>query len=424
MKKLLFVFLALFWASVASAQFADQRQYSGVSTGSANAQAVAIPNYALNIGVVVRFQASFTNTGAMTLNVNSTSAVPVEKQSPTGLFALAGGEVVSGQIVEVIFDGAQFELVSPTPFGQSGQVTAIAGAATTDLGTVQSRFADITGSATISSFGSSASISFPTYQIYFGGASTLVNSNTLRVPGGSNMVTAAGDFATALFEGGGTWAILNYTSAGNTIPGIPGEIRTFAMLACPTNWHAADGSAVSRTADAGLYQQIGVTYGSGDGSTTFNLPDGRGYFYRQVDNGAGRDPGRGMGTTQTNQVGQASGPIAATSSSSSTTIVSAPSASSTTTVSAPSATSTSIFSSGATVSSVLIFSSGSSTIAPGSNFTTGSAQVAGTVTTTTTVSAPSASTTTTTTTAGTTTTNSGNTDNRPINIAFQNCIKL
>ena len=40
------------------------------STLTTNAQTVAIPNYALNTGVVLRFVPSFTNTGVMTLSVN------------------------------------------------------------------------------------------------------------------------------------------------------------------------------------------------------------------------------------------------------------------------------------------------------------------------------------------------------------------
>jgi microcystin-dependent protein len=36
---------------------------------------------------------------------------------------------------------------------------------------------------------------------------------------------------------------------------------------------ACDGSAVSRTTYASLFSAIGTTYGAGDGSTTFNVPD-------------------------------------------------------------------------------------------------------------------------------------------------------
>jgi len=44
----------------------------------------------------------------------------------------------------------------------------------------------------------------------------------------------------------------------------------------PTGFIACDGAAVSRTTYADLFDVIGTTYGAGDGSTTFNLPDARG----------------------------------------------------------------------------------------------------------------------------------------------------
>lgn len=78
------------------------------------------------------------------------------------------------------------------------------------------------------------------------------------------------------------------------------------------DWHAAnappvrtlecDGSAVSRTTYADLFAEIGTTFGPGDGSTTFNLPDLRGEFVRGWDNGRGVDSGRAFGSAQGNAV--------------------------------------------------------------------------------------------------------------------------
>ena len=48
----------------------------------------------------------------------------------------------------------------------------------------------------------------------------------------------------------------------------------------PNGWLRCDGSAVSRTLYSKLYSKIGTTYGSGDGSTTFNIPNLYGYFIR------------------------------------------------------------------------------------------------------------------------------------------------
>jgi microcystin-dependent protein len=57
-----------------------------------------------------------------------------------------------------------------------------------------------------------------------------------------------------------------------------GSISTFAGSVAPTGYLLCDGSAVSRTLYHSLFQIIGITYGSGDGSTTFNLPNLKGKF--------------------------------------------------------------------------------------------------------------------------------------------------
>lgn len=59
-----------------------------------------------------------------------------------------------------------------------------------------------------------------------------------------------------------------------------GAVMAFAMNSAPTNWLACDGAAVSRTTYATLFTAISTVYGTGDGITTFNLPDLRGYFVR------------------------------------------------------------------------------------------------------------------------------------------------
>ena len=56
----------------------------------------------------------------------------------------------------------------------------------------------------------------------------------------------------------------------------PGSVTQYAGPVAPTGWLVCDGSAVSRTVYSDLFAAIGTTYGTGDGSSTFNLPDGRG----------------------------------------------------------------------------------------------------------------------------------------------------
>lgn len=55
-----------------------------------------------------------------------------------------------------------------------------------------------------------------------------------------------------------------------------GSINAWSTNTAPTGWQLCDGTAVSRTTYAALYAVIGTTYGAGDGSTTFNLPNLKG----------------------------------------------------------------------------------------------------------------------------------------------------
>ena len=81
--------------------------------------------------------------------------------------------------------------------------------------------------------------------------------------------------------------------------GVPaGTVIYTARSTAPTGYLKANGAAVSRTTYSDLFSAIGTTYGSGDGSTTFNLPDLRGEFVRGVDDGRGVDTGRTLGSTQ------------------------------------------------------------------------------------------------------------------------------
>jgi microcystin-dependent protein len=79
-----------------------------------------------------------------------------------------------------------------------------------------------------------------------------------------------------------------------TVSAVPsGSVMAYAGSAAPSGWLLAFGQAVSRTTYADLFTAIGTTYGTGDGSTTFNLPDLRGRAVRGVDN---------MGGTAANRV--------------------------------------------------------------------------------------------------------------------------
>lgn len=92
--------------------------------------------------------------------------------------------------------------------------------------------------------------------------------------------------------------------ATGAIAALPsGVMIDYAATVAPAGWLMCDGSAISRTVFASLFATISTTYGVGDGSTTFNLPDFRGRFARYMDNmgtpagAASRDTGRVLGAT-------------------------------------------------------------------------------------------------------------------------------
>lgn len=78
----------------------------------------------------------------------------------------------------------------------------------------------------------------------------------------------------------------------------PGTVAAFAGSNAPAGWLKCAGQAVSRATYGALFAYIGTTYGAGDGSTTFNVPDMRGEFVRGLDDGRGVDAGRAIGSAQ------------------------------------------------------------------------------------------------------------------------------
>jgi phage-related tail fiber protein len=90
--------------------------------------------------------------------------------------------------------------------------------------------------------------------------------------------------------------------AGFSPSGIPtGQIIHVALSSAPTGYLKANGAAVSRTTYATLFAAIGTTFGVGDGSTTFNVPDLRGEFMRGWDDSRGVDSGRAFGSAQADE---------------------------------------------------------------------------------------------------------------------------
>ena len=106
---------------------------------------------------------------------------------------------------------------------------------------------------------------------------------------------------------------LSFTS----VQGVPsGSVFCMAVATVPSGYLECNGAAVSRSTYAVLFAVIGTAYGTGNGSTTFNLPDLRGEFVRGFDNGRGVDNGRSIASSQSSQFGQHNHSVSASSSTS------------------------------------------------------------------------------------------------------------
>ncbi|HEY6034730.1 MAG TPA: phage tail protein, partial [Kofleriaceae bacterium] len=149
---------------------------------------------------------------------------------------------------------------------------------------------------------------------HFARADHIHPTDTSRAPLASPAFTGSptaptptgGDNSTKL----ATTAFVQSATSGLGAP--TGQIASFPANVAPTGWVKANGAALSRTTYAALWSYAQASgnlaasegakdkgqFGPGDGSTTFSIPDMRGYFARSWDDGAGVDSGRAIGTSQ------------------------------------------------------------------------------------------------------------------------------
>lgn len=120
-------------------------------------------------------------------------------------------------------------------------------------------------------------------------------------------------------DGAGTFDVLSQfpVIADVTAAAPPGSIMFFPFAAAPTGWVKANGALLSRATYAALFAAANADglvseatwsatswgrFSVGDGSTTFRIPDGRGEFFRGLDDGRGVDAARALGSSQTGNV--------------------------------------------------------------------------------------------------------------------------
>lgn len=221
---------------------ADTRKWqidvSGVTTttGAGNAYAFASAQgvTAYTNGLRICFEADKDNTGAATFAIDALSAKAIKKYTNAGLGDVVAGEIQAGAFYDVVYEAAEDSFILLSPS------LAIASQGEAEAGT---------------------------------------DATKLMTPQRVAQAIAA-----------------LTPAAPDAVP--PGAVFWMAMNTPPSGYLKANGDAVSRTTYAALFAAIGTTFGAGNGSTTFNLPNLRGEFIRGWDDGRGVDSGRAFGSAQ------------------------------------------------------------------------------------------------------------------------------
>lgn len=222
--------------------------WAGTSSGSANAITLSAASFTAANGQTVTWRNQFTNTGATTVAIGA-SVYSLVKDTLAGAKPLTGGELTTGTI-----SGATYDSVAGTlhlmAHPSVSPAVSVASAATVDVGGQNSSNVSITGTASISALGSSASLNAPIYTLSFTGAATLVhNAVSLICPNGTNLVMKAGASATVEYLGSGNWRVRDYQ--------IPNNWPTYSTL--------ISGSGTYNTPAGAIKLKVRMVGGGGGG---------------------------------------------------------------------------------------------------------------------------------------------------------------
>ena len=218
-----------------------EQAISGYTTYSATGgtDTITIPNGAT--GTARNMFIEFTGTGGGTVLVptnkklyfvynNTSSAITVKVSGQTGVSVPAAAKMI------LVNNG-------------------------TDIVVATNYLASLTlGSALPVASGGTAATSFTANSVILGNGTGALSGNLVAPSTSGNVLTSNGT----------TW-----TSAAAPVSVPIGGLVMWATSSAPSGWLLCNGAAVSRTTYSPLYAVIGTTFGSGDGSTTFNLPDYR-----------------------------------------------------------------------------------------------------------------------------------------------------
>lgn len=239
---------------------------AGTDTITASAPA-AITAYAA--GQRFSFVASATNTGAVTLNVNSLGAKDVTKRGTT---ALAAGDITSGQVVLVEYDGTRFQMIGATSAASDTVAGIIELATNAEAQTGTDTARAVTPAAL------NAAMNGPNWA--------------------TGMICA---FARSTAPAG--WIKANGGTIGNASSGATTRANADTSTLFSLLWSEFDNTALPIQDSSGAASTRGAS-AAADFAANKRLPihDARGEFIRGLDDSRGIDSGRSLGSSQSDEI--------------------------------------------------------------------------------------------------------------------------
>ncbi|MCX5508637.1 phage tail protein [Pseudomonas sp. BJa3] len=258
----------------------------GVATGTADALTLKLKSgesalAAYAAGQRFQFQASATNTGAVTARINGLTAVAVKKSGNTGLVDLVGGDIRAGALYDLNYDGSYFQL--------GGGVGA---------------------NKAFERFSFEASVGQTVFSLAHTIGSTIVLRNgrevtdylsdgqkiTFKTP--CSLGEAVEILAFSSFQAANSYTKAETQALLNTASALPvGAMLPFPRGSVPAGFLEVDGSTQSASVYPDLAAYLGGAFNKGnEPEGFFRLPDTRGEFLRGWDHGRGVDPGRAVGS--------------------------------------------------------------------------------------------------------------------------------
>lgn len=151
------------------------------------------------------------NTNPIIADANGQVSFYIPTTTAIRLDLYTSGGIASGIFIKTLDPVYPAAIASG---GSGGAEASIASASTTDLGSTGLYLIKVTGTTTITSFGSSATLTNPLYTVRFTGALTLTyNASSMILPGGASITTAAGSAGIFEYLGSGNWQCLLFQGA-------------------------------------------------------------------------------------------------------------------------------------------------------------------------------------------------------------------